>query len=347
MTRPRAIAAAAGALLPGLAAAAIAQPAPALDLARCPNFNPIDARRAISAELTVPAEHAPHLDAVTIALACPDAITATVTVTPAPDDGPLEKTLDLGDVPGELRLRLVALAVAELVEVAAGVAATAAATAPPPPPPPLAPPSVAPAGEGGLDARPFEPPTVHGAVRERSGHTPEQAGTRRALWGQGVREPDVGGRVGLRVYGGGEPMREVAIEGARGAIGLELFVATRAEDDPLGRVRATVGGAGAQVTLACRGGAGTWLCAGARGAAGVAVVTTAPAHPMIVADDLVTSYVELGPRVEVRVEGARWRASAALGVGWSAGLAAFSDGREVVRLSGPVAAVSLGVGWAP
>ena len=49
-------------------------------------------------------------DGRVVVVTCPDAVTAHLRVAPAPAAGPLARSLDLGDVPGDLRVRLIALA---------------------------------------------------------------------------------------------------------------------------------------------------------------------------------------------------------------------------------------------
>jgi len=331
-------------------ALARAQPAPRLDLSRCRAFDDAEARRAIAAELTeVPADRQPHLPDVAVSIDCPDAITATIHVQPAPPDGPLEKTLDLGDLPGELRLRTVALAVAELVDVAVTTLSSATAASARPPPP------TRPPGhdEGGVDARPFgervasaAPPSAAVAVHLAAPRPPLLE--RRGLVGGDTLGAHGVSRAGFRVYSGdGAPMLDVALAAARGPFVADLFVATRSGADALGHVRATVGGLGLAATFACRGGNGTYLCAGARGAIGVAAVSATPVHPMIVAEDIVTTYAELGPRVEVRVEHRRWSGSLIAGIAWSSGVVALAEDREVARLAGTVISASFGLGWGP
>ncbi len=335
----------------GLAAApARADPEPGVDVTRCTLFELAEARRAIAAELTVPSDLRDRLVDVRIVIECPDAITARISVEPAPDDGPLEKLLDLGDLPGDLRLRLVALAVAELVDVAVTVAAPAtdAPTSDPPPGPKR------PTGEGGLDARPFEsaapdtaPPSSMAAAPLRVDRLARPAlRRRRALSGGEAGARQVGLLAGVRVFvERPEPMAEIAVELTAGPFGVDLFGATGTSDDSLGDLRMLIAGAGASARLGCRGGDGTWLCASVRGAAGVAGVRADPVHPMIESHDLYAPYLELGPRLEVRVESPRWSASLLLGTGWSSGVIALAEDREVVRLAGPFVTLSLGVGW--
>jgi hypothetical protein len=298
--------------------------APRIDLSRCTVLDDAEARTAIAAELTsIPAERAAHLGEVVVAITCEDAVTATVTVTPAPADGPLEKQLDLGDLPADLRTRGIALAVAELVDLALDVAS---APAPAPPPP-------SPHGEGGVDAASFVPHPIAPPSQVAIVVAP------RPRWRAAAR-------AGVLVFvDRAAPLTDVAGEVSRGRLALDLFVATARADDTLGDVRSIVGAIGLTVTVACRGGVGTWLCLGARGAAGVAAVTVDPVHPMIIGHDAVSTYVELGPRLEIRVEHRRWSGSLALGLAWASGLSALADGREIVRLGGPVVGTSLGIGW--
>jgi hypothetical protein len=344
MRRAPTLALVAAALAPS---SARADPSPGLDVTRCKIFDLAGARKAIAAELAVAPELQERLADVRITIECPDAITARVSVVPAPPDAPLEKTLDLGDLPGDLRLRLVALAVAELVDVAVTVEPPPDPGAAPPPPPP---PSVR-TGEGGLDARPFEaaappaPPgsTVATAVELRRDRP--ALGRRRALTGADPAGDQLGLLAGVRVFlDQGEPLVELAGEVSRGPFALDLFAATGTSDDSLGELRALVAGAGASARLGCRGSAGTWLCAAVRAAGGVAAVGADPVHPMIESEGATAPYLELGPRLEVRVESARWTGALLLGAGWSSGLVALAEQRAVVRLAGPFITLSLGVG---
>jgi len=312
-----------------------ADPAATIDLAGCRIFDPDEARRAIAAELTIPASARDKLDAVRVVVACPDATTTLIAVTPAPPDGPLEKRLDLGELPEDLRLRLVALAVAELVAIAVDVVPDRAG-APPAPPSPA--PRARPIGEGGLDARPFG--------RDRGPVLATEAPT--------VTAPDAAparirayARAGVRAFlDRPAAMPELAIGGARGRFGADLFVASVSRDDRLGTLRGTVAGLGLSATLDCRGGGGVWLCLGARAAAGAVGVTTQPVHPMITSDDAIDFYAEAGLRLEARLEYHRWWSEIGFGGGWSAGSAAFAEDREVLRMSGPVVTGSVALGWA-
>jgi hypothetical protein len=300
---------------------------PTIDLARCRAFDEEELRKAIAAEQV-------EGEAV-VAIECPDAITVKVRI----EGTDLEKTLELGDLPGELRARTVALAVAELVDDVEEKVEDV--TAPPPP-------EAKAADEGGIDAKPFAAaaPAMVDVVRVDAPRPRWKE--RRAIGGRETVVAHGVARAGFRVFtDDGAPMLDLAVGWARGPFVLEAFGATRTVDDELGDVRASVGGAALSATVGCRGGDGTYLCAGVRGAVGVAVVGASAVHPMIEAHDVVAGYGELGPKLEVRVEHRRWSGSLALVVGWAAGLVALADDREIARLAGPVVSATFGLGWAP
>jgi hypothetical protein len=301
---------------------------PTIDLARCRAFDEEELRKAIAAEMV-------EGEAV-VAIECPDAITVKVRI----EGTDLEKTLELGDLPGDLRARTVALAVAELVDA---VEEKVDEIAKPPPPP-----EVRATGEGGVDAKPFAAatPAMVDVVRVEAQRPRWKV--RRAIGGSETVAAHGVARAGFRVFtDDGAPMLDLAVGWARGPFVLEAFGATRSVDDELGDVRASVGGAALSVTVGCRGGDGTYLCAGVRGGVGVAVVGASAVHPMIEAHDVVAGYGEIGPKLEVRVEHRRWSGSLALVVGWAGGLVALADDREIARLAGPVVSATFGLGWAP
>jgi hypothetical protein len=309
---------------------------PRIDMSRCEVFAAAEIERAVAAELvSVPAERAVHLEDVSVAVACPDAVTATISVAP----GGFESTIDVGDLPADMRVRGVALAVAELVDAALDVAIAPAPTPPPPDP----------HGEGGVDAAhlAIAPPgdARRDVVRVAPGERVRWQ-ERRALLGRERAGAHLGARLGARSFlDHAGPLTELAIEAARGPLAVDAFAATASARDELGSVSGLVGGAGLSVHLACGGGGGTWLCVGARAAAGVARITTEPVHPMVVAHDVTAPYFELGPRLEIRLEHRRWSGALGVGVAWSSGVAALAEDREVMKLGGPVVAASLGIGW--
>ena len=337
-----------------LGAATTARAQPRIDTSRCPSFTADDARRAVVAELgAVGRDREARLTELTVVVECPDAITARVRVEPAPDDEPA-RVLDLGDMPGELRLRVVALAAAELIDVAL--------TRPPqlddapagPPPPPE---ELGPRGEGGQDAQALAGGAPGGAPRRprrvAAASPPGDAVARldRAARGGRAAPP---GDAQLHVRGGVRsflaapaPLTEVGAELRRGRLALDVFGATTSVDDELGSVRGVVAGAGVAWQLGCRGGAGTYLCALARGGAGLATARPTSLDDRIVSEAATAPFVELGPRLEARVAQGRWHGTLAVGLAWSAGLIVLAEDREQLHLAGAVATASLSLGWTP
>src|SRR5262245_41059921 len=114
----------AGALVLACASAAAADPR--VDLDRCDALDRGAVKKAVDAELAgIAADKLAAVGDRAVVVACPDAVTAHLQLEPAPSSGPIARSLDLGEVPGELRPRLVALAVVEVVEVAALIGAGA------------------------------------------------------------------------------------------------------------------------------------------------------------------------------------------------------------------------------
>jgi hypothetical protein len=308
---------------------AAADETPTIDLGGCPIFDVRSARQAILAELMLAPAQRVHLGRIGIVVSCPEASAAVVEVTLAPDGTPLRKRLEFGDLVGDQRLRLVALVVAELVALALVVVPESAA---PPPSAPSAPATPAPSAPS-APAAGFEGTTF---LR------------RRALLGHDATRARGFVRGGVRVFlDRPGAMPDVAVGLSRGPFALDLFAATRRSEDSLGTMRAALAGVGLGATLVCGGGGGTWVCLGGRAAAGAAAVLAEPARAMIVSHDATSPYFEAGPRLEIRLEHARWSAELAVALGWSWGLAALAGDREVVRLSGPLVAGALTLGWTP
>lgn len=322
----------AGTLIAGVLALAsgraVADSVITLDLSRCPIFAESAATAAIEAELTLPSAQRAKLADVRVTVDCPDSVTASVEVTPAPTGGPFKKHLDLSDLPAELHLRLLTLAVAEMVTLSAS-------TLP--------------------DRKPEVTPTeAHRAIPQQKHHvtSPTEVslplGRRRSLWGQDTIAGYGFAQVGIRTFfANPDAMLDLAVGALRGPFRIELFAASRVENDSLGALRATLVGIGAAAVIACRGGGGTWLCLSGHSAVGIAAVTTDPSHPMIHNADAAGLFLEAGPRFEVKIEHTRWSGELGLGANWSSGLAALAEDREVLRMSGPVAVLCLTLGWAP
>jgi hypothetical protein len=302
-----------------------ADEAPTIDLAGCLLFDAANARRAVRAELALPDE---RLDPVVITIVCPDSSAAIVEVATSPTGVALRKRVAFGDLAGDQRLRLVALVVAELVTLALA----SVPTLPSPPRPTTTPP--APSAPAPAPSAPSAPSVWH----------------RRALASDAIVASAPHGFVasGVRSFlDRPAPMLDLAVGASRGPFALDLFAATRSTDDTLGTTRALLGGVGARATFVCGGGGATWVCLSGRAAAGVAAVTATPVSRLVVGRDAYAPYAEVGQRLEIRVEDGHWFAELAVALGWSWGLAASADDRELVRLSGAVLAGGLALGWSP
>lgn len=281
------------ALLGGAARAhADADAGPDVDVARCTSLDRAAVARTVGAELAnLGPEVRQALVQHVLLVDCPDAVTANLRVEPAVAGVPVTRSIDLTDLPAEFRVRLVALAGAELLEAIA--AALPRAPTASPPQPTLDPPAPDAPGEPDdpasmrdratpLDAAPPEPmpppapppraATVVDAPGVRVGH-PRGALVRLGPHPRAPRRLGVSARLGLRTYRAAAPvMLEGAVEVARGALVLGALAATVDRHVTYGRLQAQMVGASLGVTALCRDG---WLemCAGARGAIGVARVT--------------------------------------------------------------------------
>ena len=324
-----------------------ADPAPRVDLSRCDLFDATAVIGAIAAELgSTPAERLQDLLRVTVTIDCPDLVTAHITVEPSRRGDRLEKGVDLGDLPADLRLRLLALAVAELVDVALTVVAENAAAPPADREPASARDQAANAGGPAEVGR--GPPGGEPTAGQPGQGGSALAAARRPRAGDDAGRGRGLARLGVRFFGSEHaPMIDLSVGFARGRLTIDAFVASRQAVDPLGDLRATVGGLGGAVHLGCRGFPGAWLCAGGRAAVGLASISADSAHPLIDANDVLGIYAEAGPRLEARLEYARWSGSFVLDAGWSWGLVGIVEDREVARLSGAVVTASIGVGWGP
>jgi len=315
----------------GLAAPAAADP-PRVDLARCTAFDAQALRKALAREL--PGDAPPNHFAVIVA--CPDLVTANLHVEPVPADGPIARSLDLGEVPGDLRIKLLALAIAELVEVASSAAApnkpraygdprdpTSLSDADPKAPRPdrspkpraPSPPSVA----------AIDPPIV---VEQRTTPTP--------------REPiTLGPIAGVRVFTATHTMMadlgaELTLPwlrvGARGAVGTDR--------DALGTLHPWLVTVTAARQLACLGPG----CALVRGEAGMVGVVT-HASTAATGANASTAYAQASLAVEVHHRFHGWTAAATVDVGYAAGMIARAESRAVSSLAGVVGIASLGARW--
>ena len=119
-------------------AAAHAEADPALVLDRCATLDPAALRAAIQRELAA-ARPDPRRDELILVVQCPDPVTARLSIQLPPPALPLGKSLDLGEVPSELRMKLLAVAAAELIDGAIALRSPPPAPAPVDPGPARAP----------------------------------------------------------------------------------------------------------------------------------------------------------------------------------------------------------------
>jgi hypothetical protein len=85
---------------------------------------------AVGRELALDPKLSAVAERVSVVLDCADDLHAQLRIEPEPAEGPLSRELDLSDEPAELRVKLVALSVAELIDV---LASTPVAQQPAPP----------------------------------------------------------------------------------------------------------------------------------------------------------------------------------------------------------------------
>jgi len=341
-------------------AGAPARAEPAADLAGCPTFDRAALSRAISTELGPD-----RADGRVVVVTCPDAVTAHLRVAPAPAAGPLARSLDLGDVPGDLRVRLIALAVAELLAAASLVEEAASPPGPP----------------AGVDPRPRRPggdvrdptamrdvdPTVAASPRRpAAGSTPGlQAAVppgraevlaastppRSTLLARRAEPERVGfaPRAGVRVFWATPvPLLDLGVELVRGPWSVGAAVALGQADDVLGQASLRVGAVTAGATLACTGGRTLHACLGPRLSVGVAAVsaTPAPALGMLVAGASAShAYAELAGQLALGRQAGPITLLLAGELGWAEGLIATAEDRDLAHLAGLVGTVSAGARW--
>jgi hypothetical protein len=333
---------------------------PRVDLAACTAFDRQALRAAIDREL--PSD--PRLKArdFSIIVECPDLATARLRVEPVFADGAIVRPIDLGEVPSNLRLKWIALVVAELIEVAAADTSG---------PAPIS------TSDGAGTASP------HGSSVSGTG-SPPQAGAQPPSTPQamevvhpqrvaelGTREPDVD-TVGVRAG----PRSERAPTGIAVTAGARFFSSTPTVLAQVGvevalpwfriGVRGALGDDSVSLgtlepyvvtgtlarALACRTGA-TSLCAVARVEGGVAGVI-ARAHSMptsqVTATNSMAPYGQASLAGELARTWATWSLVASLEVGWAEGYVAqtqpVNGGRsDVAALAGFVTIGTLGARW--
>jgi hypothetical protein len=315
VTAPRAARALAGTAATLLAAAA-AHGGAHVELARCPTLDGPALERAIAVELPA----APADRELAVVVTCPDATTADLHVVPAPAGGPLRRTVDLADLAEPLRIRLVALAVAELMRTALdlGAAGAGAPTAP-------------------IDVRVAAPP---------SDVPDNDAALHRRLPVRPAGHPmQLAARLGLRTYPQlAVPMTNLELEAVRGAVSVGVVAAIGEREVELGTLRPGLAAATLGIALVCVAGTIEW-CARLRAQAGIAIVGGSAARPDTVTSTAVAGYAQLGAQLE-----AAWPIGAvallgAVDAGWAEGLIGSAGDEDGVRLDGAVISAGVGVRW--
>ncbi len=341
-TRPRS--ALVGGVVLALAGSALATPR--IDLSRCTAFDELSLRRAILHELTSISD--PTRD-FTVVVTCPDLVTASAVIDPEPGDGPLKRDLNLGEVPGDLRVKLLALAIAELVDVASG-------SAPPivkpeqrlvdPPGPTVKPnPKTQPGDRAKGDGAKGDATSKE--VASRDGETDLDGGLHDDRGGI-VAHPTpshyswaISPRIGARIYPSTpRPLVEVGAEVsyAHFRLGLEGAVGQRSE--ALGTMRPYLATASLARELVC----GHSLCTLVRIAGGLAGVN-AEATAGATAHSAMAAYGEAVLGVEWSHGFDGWSLIAAVDGGWAEGLIAQANGVDAVQLAGLTFAGTLGARW--
>jgi hypothetical protein len=327
-------------------ASARAEADPVLVLDRCTTLDPAALRAAIQRELAA-SRPDPRRDELTLDVACPDAVTARLSIELPPPALPLGRSLDLGEVPSELRLKLLAIAAVELID-----GAIAARTPPPPPPPPtegdpsLAGPARAPLpGERlpGMLAPPAAAegrgPRAFAPERPREG-VAAPAGARGA---RGALTP----RAGVRLYPETPvPFVHLALEYELRWLSIGAAAAFGSAEVQLGSVSALLATLGVGTPPLCVG-AATRACLRARAELGLARAKGRGVTPMIVARDARSPYAQLGLAIDAERTFGAFGALIAVEGAWAEGLIATSQAATALQLDGAVVTVLVGLRWRP
>jgi hypothetical protein len=283
-----------------------ARAAPPIELARCEALDGDALTRALDRELAaVPADAS-----LAIAVACASPLLVDVRVRTASTE--LERSLDLAEVPADLRARLVALVTAELVVAALG-----------------------------------RPDRVPARAIERRGVADGDPGlTRRAapIHEPGPQPHAWTAAAGPRLYSrAATPLAEVTADFMLAPVRLGVTAALGQVHDSLGTLRPYLATATATLPLRCAG-AATTACVSARGELGVAGVWARPAA-MATAHALAAPYAQLGLAVELARAFDGWVGAVGLDAGYAAGAVGRIDGRDAAALAGLVLASTVAVRW--
>ncbi len=316
-------------------AAAPAAADPTLVLDRCTTLDPDALRAAIQRELAA-SRPDPRRDELILAVACPEPMTARLSIELPPPALPLGRSLDLSEVSPELRIKLLAIAAVELIDGAVAV------RHPPPPPAAIDPgPARAPLpGErlpglpGGPTGEPRPPALAPVRLRE------DRAASRHA---SDALVP----RVGMRLFPKKPvPLAHLAIDYERRWFSIGAAASIGSNDVELGSVSAVIVTASASTQPLCIGGASR-ACVRARCELGIARVTARANSPMIVARDARSPYTQLGLAVDLEHAFGSLAALIAVEGAWAEGLVAVSQSEPAVQLDGAVVTVLGGLRWRP
>jgi hypothetical protein len=272
---------------------------------RCAAIDPAALDVAVGRELALDPKLASVAQRITVVLECPDALHAQLHVEPDPADGPLSRELDLSDEPAELRVKLVALSIAELIDALAAMPASQPA-----------PPSLSPARA--VTREPEVP--VHIAATAPSS-----------------RGPKITVRAGIRLFADDQdPMPTLSADLEVGPV--QLGLATAIGDNHRFNGLPYIVAVTISRRLICSDGQ-TSLCMLARGEAGFAGVSIAGSTLMDRSVHTGYGDIALGFEIERRFQ--EWNALAGFEIGTAEGLV--MEAAYLEHLNGPFAVAGIGV----
>jgi hypothetical protein len=324
MTDPRAVRAtargdrraAAGVLLATFAGVARAHADPVIELDRCGVLDRPSLRAAIDGELAV-TPPAARLEDATLTVECPSEATARISVEARARSVRLARELTLDEVAPDLRVKLVAVALVELVEVAA-------------------------TQHDQLPSPPASGPSSHmvvstqRAIASARGAPPTTSAV--AIVSHAGVRTFASRPIALAYTGLDVELRWLAL-GVAGSIG--------SASDPLGALTPYLATATASTAPACVG-AQERICVRAHGELGVAGARAHAANSLVAASNALGPYAQLG--VGSAVEHS-FQSSFGVVLGVDAavakGLVVASQERTPVRLDGLVFTATLGLRWRP
>jgi hypothetical protein len=307
---------------------------PRIDLTRCTAFDELALRRAIIHELP----NASTRD-FTVVVSCPDLVTAKAYIDPQPGDGALVREINLGEVSADQRIRLLALAIAGLVD--------AAAESQPPIFVPEQPPGVAPTksdkpAKVEPPAKPDEPkPKAVATAVEDAPHDRDVVASAAPVAPGGHNAWSIAPRIGARVFPATpRPLVEVGAEVAYARFRLGVDGAVGQQSADLGTLRPYLVTATLARELVCAHA----VCALARIEGGLAGVS-AEASGGATAHSARAAYGQAGLGGEWSHAFADWSLIAALDVAWAEGVIARVNGSDAVQLAGLTMSGAIGARW--